>query len=136
KEETIAVYDFGGGTFDISILEVGDAVVHVIATNGDTHLGGDDIDHLVMDWMVAEFRKTSGLDLSKDKMALQRLREAAEKAKVELSSVQESSINLPFITVGPGGPAHLDMKLSRSKLEQMMGPIIDRTMEPVKRALD
>src|SRR4029078_2248129 len=103
KEETIAVYDFGGGTFDISILEVGDAVVRVIATNGDTHLGGDDIDHLVMDWMVAEFKKTSGLDLSKDKMALQRLREAAEKAKVELSSVQETAINLPFVTASASG---------------------------------
>src|SRR3954453_13945014 len=129
KEETIAVYDFGGGTFDISILEVGDNVVHVISTNGDTHLGGDDIDDLIMDWMVAEFRKSSGIDLSKDKMATQRLREAAEKAKVELSSVQEASINLPFITATATGPAHLDLRLSRSKLEQMMTRLIERTME-------
>jgi molecular chaperone DnaK len=136
KDEIIAVYDFGVGTFDISILEVGDNVVQVISTNGDTHLGGDDIDNLVMDWMIAEYRRSSGLDLSNDKMALQRLREAAEKAKVELSSVQETSINLPFITVGPGGPAHLEMKLSRAKLEQMMAPIVERTMVPVKRALE
>jgi molecular chaperone DnaK len=134
--ETIAVYDFGGGTFDISILEVGDNVVHVIATNGDTHLGGDDIDHLVIDWMVSEFRKSSGLDLSKDKMALERLREAAEKAKIELSTVQETAINLPFITAGPGGPAHLDMRLSRSRLEQMISPLVERTMQPVKKALE
>jgi molecular chaperone DnaK len=136
KEETIAVYDFGGGTFDISILEVGDNVVHVIATNGDTHLGGDDIDHMIIDWMVSEFRKSSGLDLSKDKMAQERLREAAEKAKIELSSVQETSINLPFITVGAGGPAHLDMRLSRAKLEQMIGPLVERSMAPVKKALE
>jgi molecular chaperone DnaK len=135
KDEVIAVYDFGGGTFDISILEVGDNVVQVISTNGDTHLGGDDIDNLVIDWMIAEFKKAQGIDLSKDKMALQRLKEAAEKAKIELSSVQETSINLPFITVGPGGPVHLDMRLSRSKLEQMMGGLIDRTMEPTKKAL-
>jgi molecular chaperone DnaK len=135
KDEVIAVYDFGGGTFDISILEVGDNVVHVISTNGDTHLGGDDIDNIVMDWMIAEFRKSSGLDISKDKMALQRLREAAEKAKVELSSVQETSINLPFITVGPGGPAHMELRLSRAKLEQMMAPLVERTMEPVKKAM-
>jgi molecular chaperone DnaK len=135
KDEIIAVYDFGGGTFDISILEVGDNVVQVISTNGDTHLGGDDIDNLIIDWIVAEFRKSSGIDVSKDKMALQRLREAAEKAKIELSSVQETSINLPFLTVGPGGPVHLDLRLSRSKLEQMMTPLIDRTMEPVRKAL-
>ncbi|MBN9165481.1 MAG: molecular chaperone DnaK [Myxococcales bacterium 68-20] len=136
KDEVIAVYDFGGGTFDISILEVGDNVVQVIATNGDTHLGGDDIDNIVMDWIIAEFKKTSGLDLSNDKMAVQRLREASEKAKIELSSVQETSINLPFITVGPGGPAHLEMRLSRAKLEQMMAPIVERTMVPLKRALE
>ncbi|WP_394846473.1 molecular chaperone DnaK [Pendulispora brunnea] len=135
SDEIIAVYDFGGGTFDISILEVGDNVVQVISTNGDTHLGGDDVDNLIIDWLVAEFRKTSGIDVGKDKMALQRLKEAAEKAKIELSSVQETSINLPFLTVGPGGPVHLDMRLSRSKLEQMMTPLIDRSMEPVKRAL-
>jgi len=135
KDELIAVYDFGGGTFDISILEVGDNLVQVIATNGDTHLGGDDIDNVVIDWIVAEFRKTSGIDVGKDKMALQRLREAAEKAKIELSSTQETSINLPFLTVTASGPAHLDLRLSRSKLEQLMGPLIERTMVPVKKAL-
>ncbi|MBX3225313.1 MAG: molecular chaperone DnaK [Labilithrix sp.] len=135
KDEIIAVYDFGGGTFDISILEVGDNVVQVISTNGDTHLGGDDIDNLIIDWMIAEFKKAQGIDLGKDKMALQRLKEAGEKAKIELSSVQETAINLPFITVGPGGPVHLDMRLSRSKLEQMMSPLIERSMEPVKKAL-
>src|ERR1700741_2954816 len=135
KDEVIAVYDFGGGTFDISILEVGDNVVQVISTNGDTHLGGDDIDNLVIDWLIAEFKKAQGIDLAKDKMALQRLKEAAEKAKIELSSVQETSINLPFVTVGPGGPVHLDMRLSRSKLEQMMSPLVERSMEPVKKAL-
>ncbi len=135
KDELIAVYDFGGGTFDISILEVGDNVVHVISTNGDTHLGGDDIDNVIIDWIVAEFRKTSGIDVGKDKMALQRLRESAEKAKIELSSTQETSINLPFLTVGAGGPVHLDLRLSRAKLEQMMQPLIERTMEPVKKAL-
>jgi molecular chaperone DnaK len=135
KDEVIAVYDFGGGTFDISILEVGDNVVQVISTNGDTHLGGDDVDNLVIDWMVAEFKKSQGIDLGKDKMALQRLKEAAEKAKIELSSVQETGINLPFITVGPSGPVHLDIRLSRSKLEQMMSPLIERSMEPVKKAL-
>jgi molecular chaperone DnaK len=135
KDELIAVYDFGGGTFDISILEVGDNVVQVISTNGDTHLGGDDIDNVIIDWIAAEFRKTSGIDVSTDKMALQRLREAAERAKIELSSTQETSINLPFLTVGPGGPVHLDLRLSRSKLEQMMQPLVERTMSPVKKAL-
>ncbi len=135
KDEIIAVYDFGGGTFDISILEVGDNIVQVISTNGDTHLGGDDVDHLIIDWMVAEFRKSSGIDVSQDKMAVQRLREAAEKAKIELSSLQETSMNLPFLTVGPGGPVHLDLRLTRSKLEQMMQPLVERTMEPVKKAL-
>src|SRR5450432_2604319 len=135
KDEIIAVFDFGGGTFDISILEVGDNVVQVISTNGDTHLGCDDIDNLIIDWLIAEFKKSSGIDLTKDKMALQRLKEAGEKAKIELSSVQETTINLPFVTVGPGGPVHLDMRLSRSKLEQMMMPLIDRSMEPVKKAL-
>jgi len=135
KDEIIAVYDFGGGTFDISILEVGDNVVQVISTNGDTHLGGDDIDNLVIDWIAQEFKKSSGIDVSKDKMALQRLKEAAEKAKIELSSVQETGINLPFLTVGPGGPVHLDLRLSRSKLEQMMSGLVDRTMEPVRKAL-
>jgi molecular chaperone DnaK len=135
KDEVIAVYDFGGGTFDISILEVGDNVVQVISTNGDTHLGGDDIDNMIIDWMVAEFRKSSGVDLQKDKMALQRLKEAAEKAKIELSSVQETSINLPYITVGAAGPVHLDMRLSRAKLEQMMGPLVERSMESTRKAL-
>ena len=135
KDEIIAVYDFGGGTFDISILEVGDNVVQVISTNGDTHLGGDDFDNLIIDWMVAEFKKSSGIDVGKDKMALQRLKEAAEKAKIELSSVQETSINLPFITVGPGGPVHMDLRLSRSKFEQMITPLVEHSMEPVKKAL-
>jgi molecular chaperone DnaK len=135
KDEIVAVYDFGGGTFDISILEVGDNVVQVISTNGDTHLGGDDIDNLIIDWMIAEFKKSSGIDVAKDKMALQRLKEAGEKAKIELSTMQETSINLPFLTVGPGGPVHLDMRLSRAKLEQMMTPLIERSMEPVKKAL-
>ncbi|MFO0665289.1 MAG: molecular chaperone DnaK [Polyangiaceae bacterium] len=135
KDQIIAVYDFGGGTFDISILEVGDNVVQVISTNGDTHLGGDDVDNLIMDWMIAEFKKSSGLDISKDKMALQRLKEGAEKAKIELSSVQETTINLPFITVGPGGPVHLDQRLSRAKLEQMIAPLVERSMDPVKKAL-
>jgi molecular chaperone DnaK len=135
KDEIIAVYDFGGGTFDISVLEVGDNVVQVISTNGDTHLGGDDFDNVIIDWMVAEFKKTSGIDVGKDKMALQRLREAAEKAKIELSAVQETSINLPFLTVGPGGPVHMDLRLSRSKFEQMITPLVERSMEPVKKAL-
>ena len=126
KDQVIAVYDFGGGTFDISILEVGDDVVQVISTSGDTHLGGDDVDNLIIDWMVAEFKKTAGFDLSKDKMALQRLKEASERTKIELSSMQETSINLPFITVGPSGPVHLDLRLSRSKLEQMMAPLVER----------
>jgi molecular chaperone DnaK len=135
KDEVIAVYDFGGGTFDISILEVGDNVVQVISTNGDTHLGGDDIDNAIIDWMVAEFKKANAVDLRNDKMALQRLKEAAEKAKIELSSVQETGINLPYITVGSGGPMHLDMRLSRSRLEQMMAPFVERSMEPVRKAL-
>jgi molecular chaperone DnaK len=135
KDELIAVYDFGGGTFDISILEVGDNIVQVISTNGDTHLGGDDIDNVIMDHMVAELLKSSGIDVGKDKMALQRLREAAERAKIELSSTQETSINLPFLTMSAAGPVHLDQRLSRSKLEQMIGPLIERTMEPVKKAL-
>ncbi len=135
RDEVIAVYDFGGGTFDISILEVGDNVVQVVSTNGDTHLGGDDVDNLIIDWMIAEFRKSSGVDLTKDKMALQRLKEAGEKAKIELSAVQETAINLPYITVGAGGPVHLDMRLSRAKLEQMIAPLVDRSIEAAKRAL-
>ena len=135
KDELIAVYDFGGGTFDISILEVGENIVQVISTNGDTHLGGDDIDHAIIDWIAAEFRKSSGIDVSHDKLVLQRLREAAENAKIELSNLQESSINLPFLTMGASGPVHLELRLSRSKLEQMMQPLVDRTMEPVRKAL-
>ncbi len=135
KDETIAVYDFGGGTFDISILEVGEGVVEVKATNGDTHLGGDDIDQRVQDWLVAEFKKESGIDISKDKMALQRLKEAAEKAKIELSTTMETEINLPFVTADASGPKHLLMKLSRAKLEQLMDDLIQRTVEPCKQAL-
>ena len=135
KDEVIAVYDFGGGTFDISILEVGDNVVQVVSTNGDTRLGGDDVDNLIIDWMLAEFKKANGVDLRNDKMALQRLKEAAEKAKIELSNVQETGINLPYVTVGTSGPMHLDMRLSRAKLEQMMGPLVERSMEPVRKAL-
>jgi molecular chaperone DnaK len=135
KNETIAVYDFGGGTFDISILEVGDNVVEVKSTNGDTHLGGDDIDQHIMDWIVAEFRKDQGIDLSQDKMALQRLKEAAERTKIELSTTMESEINLPFITADQTGPKHLNMKLTRAKLEQMCDDLFQRTMEPCKKAL-
>jgi molecular chaperone DnaK len=134
--EVIAVYDFGGGTFDISILEVGDNVVQVISTNGDTHLGGDDIDHLVMEWLAAEFRKDTGIDVTKDKMVIQRLKDAAETAKIELSNKQETTINLPFLTADASGPKHLQKQLTRSKLEQMIRPLVDRTMEPVRRALD
>jgi molecular chaperone DnaK len=134
-DETIAVYDFGGGTFDISILEVGDGVVEVKATNGDTHLGGDDLDQRVIDWMVAEFKKTDGIDLGKDRMALQRLKEAAEKAKIELSTVLETDINLPFVTADATGPKHLQMKLSRAKFEQLVDDLLQRSMEPVKQAL-
>ena len=134
--EIIAVYDFGGGTFDISILEVGDNVVQVIATNGDTHLGGDDVDHLLMDWLSGEFRKDTGIDVSNDKMVIQRLKDAAEQAKIELSNKQETTINLPFLTADASGPKHLQKQLTRSKLEQMIRPLIDRTLEPLKRALD
>lgn len=135
KDQTIAVYDFGGGTFDISILEVGEGVVEVKSTNGDTHLGGDDIDQRVQDWLVNEFKKESGIDLSKDKMALQRLKEAAEKAKMELSTTMETEINLPFITADAAGPKHLLMKLTRSKLEQLMDDLIQRTVNPCKQAI-
>ena len=135
KNEKIAVYDFGGGTFDISILEVADNVVEVLSTNGDTHLGGDDIDQKVMEWLIAEFRKDQGIDLSGDKMALQRLKEAAEKAKIELSSTMETEINLPFITADQAGPKHLNLKLTRAKLEQISDDLFRRTMEPSKKAL-
>jgi molecular chaperone DnaK len=134
-EEVIAVYDFGGGTFDISILEVGDNVVQVISTNGDTHLGGDDVDHVVMEWLLGEFKKDTGMDVSKDKMVIQRLKDAAEQAKIELSNVPETQINLPFLTADASGPKHLQKSLSRAKLEQMIRPLIDRTMEPVRKAL-
>jgi molecular chaperone DnaK len=136
NNEIIAVYDFGGGTFDISILEVGDNVVQVIATNGDTHLGGDDVDHLLMDWLTSEFRKDTGIDVSNDKMVIQRLKDAAEQAKIELSNKQETTINLPFLTADASGPKHLQKQLTRAKLEQMIRPLVDRTMEPLKRALD
>jgi len=135
KDETIAVYDFGGGTFDISILEVGEGVVEVKSTNGDTHLGGDDIDKRVMDWIAEEFRKDQGIDLSKDRMALQRLKEAAEKAKMELSTVMETDINLPFITADASGPKHLNMKLTRARFEQMCEDIFQRSVGPVTQAL-
>jgi molecular chaperone DnaK len=135
KDETIAVYDFGGGTFDISILEVGEGVVEVKSTNGDTHLGGDDIDKRVIDWIVDEFRKDQGIDLAKDRMALQRLKEAAEKAKMELSTVLETEINLPFITADASGPKHLSLKLTRSRFEQMCEDIFQRSVGPVKQAL-
>jgi molecular chaperone DnaK len=135
KDQTIAVYDFGGGTFDISILEVGEGVVEVKSTNGDTHLGGDDIDQRVQDWIVAEFKKDSGVDLSQDKMALQRLKEAAEKAKMELSTTMETEINLPFITADQSGPKHLLMKLTRSKLEQLVEDLVQRSIGPCKQAL-
>src|SRR5881275_2266477 len=126
--ETIAVYDFGGGTFDISVLEVGDGVVEVKSTNGDTHLGGDNIDQKLIDWIIDEFRKDQGIDLSKDKMALQRLKEAAEKAKIELSSTMSTDINLPFITADQSGPKHLNMSLTRAKFEQLIGDIVQKTM--------
>ena len=135
NDELIAVYDFGGGTFDISILEVGENVVQVVSTNGDTHLGGDDIDDRIIAWLVEEFQKDQGIDVSKDKMVIQRLKEAAEKAKIELSSVSETEINLPFLTADASGPKHLLMKLSRSAFERMVGDIIDRTIEPCRRAL-
>jgi molecular chaperone DnaK len=136
ENELIAVYDFGGGTFDISILEVGDNVVQVISTNGDTHLGGDDVDDVIMQWLISEFKKSSGIDVSNDKMVIQRLKDAAEQAKIELSSTQETTINLPFLTADASGPKHLQISLSRSKLEQMISPLIERTMVPVRRALE
>jgi molecular chaperone DnaK len=135
KDETIAVYDFGGGTFDISILEVGEGVVEVKATNGDTHLGGDNLDQRVIDWINAEFKKSEGIDLSKDRMALQRLKEAAEKAKMELSTVMETDINLPFITADQSGPKHLQMKLTRAKFEQLVDDLLQKTVGPTRQAL-
>jgi molecular chaperone DnaK len=135
KDETIAVYDFGGGTFDISILEVGEGVVEVKSTNGDTHLGGDNLDQRIIDWIITEFKKTDGIDLGKDRMALQRLRESAEKAKMELSTVMETDINLPFITADASGPKHLQMKLSRAKFEQIVEDLLQKTVGPTKQAL-
>ena len=135
KDETIAVYDFGGGTFDISILEVGEGVVEVKATNGDTHLGGDNLDQRIIDWIIAEFRKSEGIDLGKDRMALQRLKEAAEKAKMELSTVMETDINLPFITADQTGPKHMQMKMTRAKFEQLVEDLLQKTVGPTKQAL-
>jgi molecular chaperone DnaK len=135
KDETIAVYDFGGGTFDISILEVGEGVVEVKSTNGDTHLGGDNLDQRIIEWIVGEFKKTDGIDLGKDRMALQRLREAAEKAKMELSTVMETDINLPFITADQSGPKHLQMKLTRAKFEQLVDDLLQKTVGPTRQAL-
>ena len=134
-DRTIAVYDLGGGTFDISILDIGDGTFQVKSTNGDTHLGGDDIDQRIMDWICDEFRKESGIDLKQDRMALQRIKDAGEKAKKELSTVVQTEINLPFITADASGPKHLTMTLSRAKLEQLAADLIDRTLEPVKQAL-
>jgi len=135
KNETIAVYDFGGGTFDISILEVGDGVVEVKSTNGDTHLGGDNIDQRIIDWLVQEFKKETGVDVSRDQMALQRLKEGAEKAKIELSTVLETEINLPFLTADASGPKHMNVKLTRSRFQDMVADILDRSVEPCKKAM-
>ncbi|MGD8922405.1 MAG: molecular chaperone DnaK, partial [Candidatus Zixiibacteriota bacterium] len=135
KNEKIAVYDLGGGTFDISILEIGDGVFEVRSTNGDSHLGGDDFDQTVIDWMASEFLKSNGIDLRKDRMALQRLKEAAEKAKIELSTTMQTNINLPFITADQAGPKHLDLTLTRAKLEQLTDHLIERTIGPCKAAL-
>ncbi len=135
KNETIAVYDFGGGTFDISILEVGDGVVEVKSTNGDTHLGGDNIDQRIIDWLIQEFKKDTGVDVSRDQMALQRLKEAAEKAKIELSTVLETEINLPFLTADASGPKHMNIKLTRARFQEMVADILDRSIEPCKKAL-
>jgi molecular chaperone DnaK len=135
KDETIAVYDFGGGTFDISILEVGDGVVEVKSTNGDTHLGGDNIDQRIIDWLIQEFKKDQGVDVSRDQMALQRLKEAAEKAKIELSTLLETEINLPFLTADQSGPKHLNVKLTRARFEQMIDDILQRAMGPCKQAM-
>ena len=136
REEIVAVYDFGGGTFDISILEVGEYVIEVISTNGDTHLGGDDVDQTIIDWLIKEFKNDTGLDISNDKMVLQRLKEAGEKAKIDLSSVFETDINLPFLTMDQTGPKHLNIKLTRAKLEAMIENIVARTLEPLRKALD
>ncbi len=135
KNETIAVYDLGGGTFDISILEIGDGVFEVKSTNGDTHLGGDDFDQVIMDWIAEEFKKENGIDLRLDKMALQRLKEAAEKAKIDLSGSAQTSINLPFITADASGPKHLEMNLTRAKFDQLTNGLVERSLEPCRQAL-
>jgi len=135
KDETILVFDLGGGTFDVSVLEVGDGVVEVKSTNGDTHLGGDDYDQKIVNWLIDEFRKDQGIDLGKDRQALQRLKEAAEKAKVELSSMSETEVNLPFITADASGPKHLQIKLSRSKFEQLTQDLTERLRRPFQQAL-
>ena len=136
KEGKIIIYDFGGGTFDVSVLEVGDSVVEVRSTNGDTHLGGDNFDVRILEWLIAEFKKDQGIDLKNDKMSLQRLKEAAEKAKIELSTAQETEINLPFITADQTGPKHLQIKLSRAKFDQMTEDLVKRSIEPCKKALE
>ncbi len=136
SEEVIAVYDFGGGTFDISILEVGDNVVQVISTNGDTHLGGDNIDQRIIDYLITEFKKDQGIDISSDKMVLQRLKEAAEKAKIDLSSLMETQVNLPFLTADASGPKHLNLRLSRAKFESMIEDLVDKTLAPCRKALE
>src|SRR5690606_29574367 len=135
KEMTVAVYDLGGGTFDVSIIEMGEGVTRVLSTNGDTHLGGDDFDHAIIEWLLQQFKNESGIDLSKDAMAMQRLKEAAEKAKIELSSTLETVINLPFITADTSGPKHLNVKLSRAKLEELAHNLIEKTVEPCLKAL-
>jgi molecular chaperone DnaK len=135
KDEKVAVFDLGGGTFDISILEIGDGVFQVKSTNGDTHLGGDDFDQKVIDWLADEFKKQEGIDLRKDPMALQRLKEAAEKAKCELSGTLSTDVNLPFITADQNGPKHLNLTLSRAKLEQIVADLIERCRGPVMQAL-
>lgn len=135
KDTTIAVFDLGGGTFDISILELGEGVFEVKSTNGNTFLGGEDFDHRIMDWVVAEFKKSDGIDISKDKMALQRLKEASEKAKMELSNVMETDINLPFITADASGPRHLNIKLTRAQFERLVDDLIEQTVEPCKMAI-
>ncbi|GAI41399.1 unnamed protein product, partial [marine sediment metagenome] len=135
KDETIAVYDLGGGTFDISILELGEGTFQVKSTNGDTHLGGDDFDQRLMDWLCDEFKRDQGIDLRQDKMALQRLKEAAEKAKCELSTVQQTEVNLPFITADASGPKHLNITLTRAKLEQLVMDLVEKSLGPCKQAL-
>src|SRR3989338_1343835 len=136
KDEKIVVYDLGGGTFDVSALEVGDDTVEVKATNGDTHLGGDDFDQKIIEWIISEFKKDQGIDLGKDQLALQRIKEAAEKAKIELSSTPETEINQPFITSDASGPKHLSLKMSRAKLEELVGPLVEKTLGPCQKALD